>query len=322
MRVRRIKRAASTVFAAVVLLLGGACFYSLYEVRLAESEFPPSGRFVTVEGLRLHYRCEGSGRPVVLLHGNAGFLQDYDEQLADVPSGYRFCSFDRPGHGYSERPTGEPVTPAVQARLLHGALGQLGIQRPLLVGHSWSGTLVLRYALDYPGEVSGLVLLGAVAYGEEGISSPLDAVATAPMVGTLVRHTIWIPFSGGFVERSLARAFSPNPVPDEYLRAARMLWTRPVQARATAEDNQTAGPALREMSGRYGSIDLPVTIVTADSDLLVRPEKHAYPLHEAIAGSRLVVLSEAGHDVQHTRAGAVLDAIQTTSDRAEKTPPR
>lgn len=312
-----------TVFAAVALLLGGAYFYSLYEVRLAESEFLPSGRFVVVEGLRLHYRCEGWGRPVVLLHGNAGFLRDYDGLLAGVPSGYRFCSFDRPGHGYSERPIGNPVTPAVQARLLRGALGQLGIERPLLVGHSWSGTLVLRYALDYPREVSGLVLLGAVSYGEEGVSSPLDTVATAPILGTLVRHTIWIPFSGGFVERSLARAFSPNPVPDEYLRAARMLWTKPVQAKATAEDNQTAGPALREMSGRYGSIDSPVTIVTADSDLLVPPEKHAYPLHRTIAGSRLVVLPEAGHNVQHTRAGAVSEAIRTTSDRAEEAlPPR
>ena len=311
-----------TVFAAVVLLLGGAYFYSLYEVRLAESEFPPSGRFVTVEGLRLHYRCEGSGRSVVLLHGNAGFLQDYDEELANVPPGYRFCSFDRPGHGYSERPTGKPVTPAVQAQLLHGALGQLGVERPLLVGHSWSGTLVLRYALDYPGEVSGLVLLGAVAYGEEGVSSPLDAIATAPLLGTSVRHTIWIPLSGAFVERSLDQAFSPNLVPNEYLRAARMLWTRPEQARATAEDNQTAAPALREMSPRYDGIDLPVTILTGDSDLLVPPEKHAYPLHKAIAGSRLVVLPEAGHDLQHTRAAAVLDAIRTTSDRVEEAPLR
>lgn len=313
-----MKRAALIALAVVGLLLGGAFSYSLYEVRLAEGTFPPSGHFVTVEGLRLHYRCEGSGRPVVLLHGNAGFLQDYDRLLADVPSGYRFCSFDWPGHGYSERPTGEPPTPAVQARLLHGALGQLGIEKPMLVGHSWSGTLVLRYALDYPREVSGLVLLGAVAYGEEGVSSPLDTVATAPILGTLVRHTIWIPFSGGFVERSLAQAFSPDPVPDEYLRAARMLWTRPVQARATAEDNQTAGPALREMNERYDSIDLPVTIVTGDSDLLVLPERHAYPLHEAVAGSRLVVLPETGHDAQHTRPAAVLDAILTT--RAEGGP--
>ena len=106
------------------------------------------------------------------------------------------------------------------------------------------------------------------------------------------------------------------------LRAARALWTRPVQAGATAEDNRTAGPALREMSGRYGSITLPVTVVTGDSDLLVPPEKHAYPSHEAMAGCRLVVLPEAGHDVQHTRAGAVLDAIRTTSDRAEEAPPR
>lgn len=163
---RRLAAVVSLVFGLGTVLFAATYLYSLHRVNQAEAEFPASGRFVTVEGLRLHYVCEGEDRPVVLLHGNAGSLRDWDEVMERVPPGYRMCAFDRPGHCYSERFSGV-VTPLQQARLLHTALWKIDIEKPLLVGHSWSEVLVLRYALDYPEDTLGLVLLGAVAYGGE-----------------------------------------------------------------------------------------------------------------------------------------------------------
>src|ERR1043166_7745601 len=121
-----------------LLLFGLVClqFFSLRrKVRRAESRYPPEGRFITVEGVRLHYRRQGSGPPVILLHGSDGFLQDFTWAALDpLAAEHDVVVFDRPGHGYSEAPSWEPPSPEVQARLIRGALQQMGVDQPLLVG--------------------------------------------------------------------------------------------------------------------------------------------------------------------------------------------
>jgi len=72
---------------------------------------------------------------------------------------HKIVAFDRPGHGQSQRPRHGDATVEVQASLLHDALKQLHIVRPIMVGHSWGGALALVYAITYPKEVAGLVLL-------------------------------------------------------------------------------------------------------------------------------------------------------------------
>ena len=101
------------------------------------------GQFVTVEDVRLHFVRAGAGQTVVLLHGNAGFAQDYDALLPLLSEqGYEAIAFDRPGHGLSERPNGTSVTAEAQALLLRAALRELEIARPIImyVTSSW-GTL-------------------------------------------------------------------------------------------------------------------------------------------------------------------------------------
>ena len=120
-------------------------------MRKAEKAFPPIGEFIQVEDIQLHYLDRGTGQPVVLLHGNAGFIQDYFPQTVDqLAPHFRAIAFDRPGHGYSTRSSDTVTTPLDQARLLHSAFQQLGIEQPILVGHSWSGIVLLAYALEYP----------------------------------------------------------------------------------------------------------------------------------------------------------------------------
>lgn len=303
----------------LALALGGLRLYSSRQVAKTAAEFPPAGRFVTVEGTRLHYVCEGSGSPVVLLHGNGGSSWDYTMTMLDrVAKEYCAYVFDRPGHGYSGRPENEAVTPEVQARLLHGALSELGVEEPLLVGHSWGGALALSYALQYPNSVSGLVLLAPVAYADEDFNSAVDIILRSPVLGEFIRHTVGIPLGRRFVDQNLLQAFSPDPVPEDYRRAAKGLWTRPDQLKSIASDNITIGPALRRMSGRYDELKQPLTIVTGDSEAIIDPDRHARPLHKAVADSELVVLERAGHDLPHTRAGEVMDAIRRTSELAGK----
>ena len=276
------------------------------------------GEFVTVEGVRLHYVSQGAGKPVVLLHGNAGFTHDYSmvmRQLAE--RGFRALAFDRPGHGLSERPEAEIATVEVQAKLVHGALLELGIDRPIMVGHSWGGILVLNYALQYGAEISALVLLAPASYPEPEQYSSQRTLVEIPGLGDLIIK-VSSPFINWEIRRTLERAFSPDEVPLEYLELATAVWNRPGQIRAIIQDEADYGRTAEALSDRYGEIDLPTVIITGDADLLVNPEIHAFPLHQAIPQSKLIVLPQTGHMVPQTRPESVTEAIQIVGDLSSR----
>ena len=99
----------SIALIATAIVLVAAAVLSLSLARWAEEQHPSSGRFLTVNGVRLHYTDSGgSGAPVVLIHGNTVTFEDW--QLSGVSAKaewrYRVIAFDRPGFGYSERPRG------------------------------------------------------------------------------------------------------------------------------------------------------------------------------------------------------------------------
>lgn len=283
---------------------------------------PAEGKFITVEGIRLHYVSEGAGQAVVLLHGNPGFLQDYSAVLSDLVSrNFRAVAFDRPGHGLSKRPTHQEATPDVQARLLHQALIKLGVSKPILVGHSWGGTLVLSYALQYPDEVSGIVLLAPAAYPERAGFSFQNLLVHIPILSSIMIKALR-PYIHNEIKGGLEHAFAPAQVPKQYLKLAISCWARSTAIRSTLADHQALQHNLREISSRYPTIQLPVVIVTGDADRIVNPFTDDYPLHEAIKDSRLIVLRDTGHQIPQTAPTAILEAIRLVRQLVQEKPPR
>src|SRR5689334_7242528 len=98
-----------------------------------EMRVDPAGqtRSVVVDGMALGYVSAGSGRPVVLIHGNPGSFHDYTLAVVErLSQSYHVLAFDRPGHGYSERHDSVQTTVEVQARIIRDALQKLGIVQP------------------------------------------------------------------------------------------------------------------------------------------------------------------------------------------------
>jgi len=142
--------------------------------------------FISVESLRVHYVDIGVGPTVVMIHGNAGSVEDFEFKAFPLLSAeYRVVAVDRPGHGGSDRPVGKSATLEYQAELLHRTIASLGIAQPTLVGHSWGGSLALAYALKYPSEVSAMVLLAPAAYPDNGVNGLLRATVQTPVIGDL-----------------------------------------------------------------------------------------------------------------------------------------
>ena len=154
------------ILAAGALALAGAAIIVNRRSGAAERSHPPRGSFVTSEGVRLHYLERGNGPPVVFLHGNGVMLEDMliSRVVDQTARSCRAIAFDRAGFGYSDRPRGHSWTAAAQAALLPKAFALLGIDRPIVVGHSWGTMVALALALDHPEHVSGLVLASGYYY--------------------------------------------------------------------------------------------------------------------------------------------------------------
>ena len=273
---------------------------------------------IFVDGLTLNYVSAGTGRPVVLIHGNPGSHQDYTLAVIErLSQSYYVVAFDRPGHGYSERHDSVETTVEVQAQIILKALRKLRIEKPVLVGHSWGGSLVLAAAVGYGNDLSGIVLLAPAAYPSVRVEW-WSLLPHVPVLGTFVVNTLTPLVGRAIVKESLKEAYHPQAVHEDYAQLSAEMWTTPNRVRACAYDERTLGASLKILSQQYSQIQIPVVIVTGSADLLLEPKKHAYRLHETIKDSKLVVLPMTGHQLPQTCPDAVIEAIAAAWGAAEE----
>lgn len=288
--------------------------------RAAERRYPPSGRFVYVDGTRLHYIEKGTGRPIVLLHGNGARAEDFigSGVLERLAQRYRVVAIDRPGFGFSERPKGRLWTAQAQAAIISKVLDRLGVERPVVVGHSWGTLVALALALDHPQRIGGLALLSGYYYPTLRPDPLLMSGPAIPLIGTLMRNTVSPIFGRLIMPLVLKHSFAPQSVPESFLSAVPTpLALRPWQLRAGAQEAALMIPTAASFARRYGELRMPVAIVAGSEDHLVRPARHSQKLHQELAHSELHVLPGLGHMLHYAAPDAVASAIESVARQAE-----
>ena len=310
------------VVAVLVLLLvvfwGVTLWKAARHEARAQAEYPPLGQFVTVGGVRLHLLQQGSGPDIVLIHGASGNMRDFTLDLMPrLTDRYRVTVVDRPGLGHSDRLDRDGATIFEQADILVRAVAQLGVERPLLLGHSYGGAVALAWATRHPDRAAGLILLAAASNPWEGplstyyrvLSHPVGQVVAVPVL------TAWVP--DHVVTDTIASVFAPQPTPEgyaEYIGAGLTLQRRALRENAL----QRAGilAEVRQMVPDYAGISMPVEILHGDADTTVWASIHSEPLARQITGANLVLMPGVGHSPHYADPGAVVAAIDRAAARA------
>jgi pimeloyl-ACP methyl ester carboxylesterase len=305
------------VLAATAAALAAAALYNTYRARQVERRHPPAGRFLEVAGVRLHYLERGEGPPVVLLHGNVVTAEDWVlsgvlDRVAE--RGHRVVAFDRPGYGHSDRPRGSAWTAGTQADLLLRAFARLGLERPVVVGHSWGTNVALALALADPAAVRGLVLLAGYYHPTLRADAILVAPAAVPVLGDVLRHTVSPLLGAALLPLLIKGMFAPRPVPERFKEGfPHGMAVRPSQIRAEAQDGATMAYGVAAMRDRYRELDMPVVIMAGSEDRVVDVGRHAVRLREEIPHSDLRLVPGAGHMVHHAAPGQVAKVVEAVS---------
>lgn len=292
--------------------LAGMALWTRRAARRAEREHPPTGSFIEIDGTRLHYIERGQGAPLVLLHGNGATAEDFSASgvLERAAAKYRVVAFDRPGCGYSERPRGRLWPPRAQADLLGKALAHLGIQEPIVVGHSWGTLVAIALALDAPIGTRGLVLLAGYYFPGFRVDVALFSLAACPVAGALLRHTL-LPLLGRVALPFAARKiFAPSPVPSRFAGFPIALSLRPSQIRATVQDTALMIPGAAALCRRYRKLAIPVTIMAGDGDRIVDSARQSKRLHDVLRGSDFRLVHGAGHMIHYVVPQEVAAAVE------------
>ncbi len=293
-------------------VVASSAIYVQYSSRRAERDNPPMGKFLTVQGTRLHYQDTGGKRPaIVLFHGNGSMATEMEisgvvDELKQV---YRVIAFDRPGYGYSARPRNVLWTPAAQADLFYAALRGKGIRKVTVLGHSWGNLVAIELALRHPEFVTGLVLLAGFYFPQVRADVPFLSIPAIPLIGDILRYTLSPLIARAIAPRAVRKMFKPRTVTERFAKQfPQGLTLRPLSLRASAEETAMMIPAAAALQARYQEITAPTFIIAGSADQIVNVDKQSARLHKAIRQSELVVQPNEGHMFHHYKPNLVKQA--------------
>lgn len=256
----------------------------------------PDSRFVEINGLRVHYKLTGTGKPVfVLLHGFGASLYSWSAIFAPLGELGTVIAYDRPAFGLTERPLTwegqDPSSPQAQVDLLLGLLDHFGVERAILVGNSASGTVAMNFTLQHPDRVRALILVDAAVYAGGGAPRAVRWLLRTPQMrhlGPLIARQIQIR-GPKLIELAW---YDPARIPPETLA----LYKKPLRAKNW--DRALWEPILASqesgLADRLGEFTLPVLVVTGDTDRIV-PTEQSLRLAEELPNAQLAVIPQAGH---------------------------
>ena len=276
---------------------GLACF-AWWTARRVERAVPPTGVFMDVDGNRVHYLDYGSGPAVVLIHGLGGQMRNFPPELAGpLARDFRVIVLDRPGSGHSTRPLSAPAGLRPQAATIAAMMHRLGLERPLIVGHSLGGALALTLALEHPESTGGLALIAPLTQPQRTVPEPFEGLAVrSPLLRLLIAWTLAVPAAIRRGPTTLRLVFGPDPVPDQYgIKYGGQLSLRPKSYVNASADLVAAGDDLPKLASRYNAINVPVGILFGAADQILDPARHGAMAAAVIPGAELELVDGRGH---------------------------
>ena len=237
-----------------------------------------------IDDIQMAFTDSGIGRPVVFIHGYPFNRSLWNEQVAELSTSYRVIAPDLRGFGESDASDG-PATMNRMAEDVALLLTHLGITRAAIAGLSMGGYVALAFYKQFPSRVRTLILADtrAQADSEEAKQTRAQQAEKALTEGM-----------AGIADAMLPKLLTPETVSKrpEVVKRVRdmMLKTKP----------EGAAAALRGMAAREDQTDLlskisTPTLILVGAEDAITPVADSEKMHHAIAGSRLVVLENAGH---------------------------
>jgi pimeloyl-ACP methyl ester carboxylesterase len=302
--------------AVLLMLLAAAFGFTAFESAKIERAFPNTGTLTDVGGYSLNALSVAPGPnpdlpPIVFIHGASGNLRDQETAFRKPLEGRAHMLFvDRPGHGYSERGGPENDFPDGQADAIARLMEKRGIDKAIIVAHSFGGAIAASFALNHPDKVIGTLFLSPATHPWPGGIDWHYRLTATPVIGWLFSHTLVMPAGLMMLDPATLGVFRPNQRRERYLEdGAPALVLRPDTFRNNARDVANLLAYVTRVAPRYKEIKSPAVIITGDQDPIVLANIHSTGLKRDLEHSELVWVKGLGHKPDYVVTDLAIAAI-------------
>jgi pimeloyl-ACP methyl ester carboxylesterase len=284
------------------------------ELELADDD----SRFVEIGDLDVHFKSSSlpleSTTAFVLLHGSGTGVYTWQQVLEPLGTIGKAVAFDRPGFGLTERPLpgdwhgASPYGLEAQVSLTIDLMDQLGIAEAVLVGHSTGGAIALKTAVEHPGRIVGLILVGATVYQSGSTPAWTRLLLSTPQINRL-GPLIMRQYAGPSGENLLRAAWSkPELLDQETLDAYR----KPFQIDHWDRALWELSKASREpkLAKRLSDITQPALVMAGAEDRIVAPEL-SERLGRDLPNAKVAIFEGCGHVAQEECPDPFLEVVQS-----------
>jgi pimeloyl-ACP methyl ester carboxylesterase len=271
----------------------------------------PVRKKVIVGGISLTYEDYGYGEPIVFVHGIASSSYSWRDVAKKLSTSRRSICFDLMGFGYSDKPKNEVYTLDRQAELILGAINELGLERPILAGHSLGGGVCLAMMRQLGADqssISGLVLVDTVCYLQKFPS--FVRVLRIPILPFILMKLFPEEWLFSFAGRAIYQRKMKTDAINEYSNCLR---TRGAHRALIATAKRLIPSNIDEFIASYSKISVPTQIIWGEQDHVI-PLELGEKLSEDIGKSSphvgFLTFEDCGHCPQEEYPKLVAEVIE------------
>ena len=244
-------------------------------------------KFMALNELRIHYRDEGTGDAIVLVHGTGASLHTWDAWAQELSQTHRVIRLDLPAYGLTGKDPKKHYSSKDYVDLIDAFLKELDVNQFHLAGNSLGGLVSWLYASYHPDKVQKLILIDPSGFPSK--KSPMViSLAKTPGINMLIRYVT----PKAFIKKNLKEVYyNPDLISTQILDRYYELTLAPGNRTAFID---RAKIEREDYTDRLGLITNPTLILWGAEDAWI-PLKNAYRFEEKIATSTVVVMKETGH---------------------------
>ena len=270
---------------------------------------PFESHYADVAGSRVHYVDDGTGPPLLLLHGNPTWSFLYRNVIVGLRDRYRCIAVDYPGFGLSRAAPGYGYTPAEHAGVLEQLVTRLDLAGVTMMVQDWGGPIGFAVATRHAERFTAFVIGNTWAWPK---SDPGTQLFSRLLGGPVGRRLI--ANRNIFVEKLLPGGVRRVTLSEAVMNAYRGPFPTPSSRRPTAvfpREILASRPFLAGIEGRLSELaDRPALLVWPTKDVAFRdPERRRW--EELFPDHRTVLLDGAGHYIQEDAADEIVAAIRS-----------
>ena len=290
-----IKKSKYFIYLFIILLTSviGNSFYSDISVEDLKNEFTNEhSQFIEIDEVNVHYRDEGEGFPIVLIHGTAASLHTWDAWTDELKKTNRVIRMDLPAFGITGPNKNADYSIEAYTTFLHSFLEKLKLEKFHLAGNSLGGNIAWNYTADYPSKVEKLILVDA-----SGLPTNKSQPAIFKMAKTPILNSLFLYITPRFlIKKNIEEVYEDDSkITDELINRYHKMALRVGNRKAFIDRAKTDFKLDTQVNlEKLKSIQTPTLLIWGAKDLWI-PIANGIRMNEILVNSKLEVLKNSGH---------------------------